>query len=714
MTKVLRYSFYLLFGLTPLIWTSVNSELFEYNKIIFVYLITVVVLGAWVLKMLKTKKLNLAKTPLDIPLLIFWGANLISTIFSIDKHISVWGYYSRSNGGLLSITSYLILYYALASNFKASDCLKFLRALMLGGLLVSLWAIPEHFGVSPSCVILTDQFNATCWVQDVQSRVFATLGQPNWLAAYLSMLIFPAVYFFLSAKRWLQKAYYLLLITIYYLAFTFTYSRGATLGLLAGLGVFSVLISLALRTRCVKLNRFRLWGDVGMAVGIILIVSVLFGTALTQFSLIKKFQPAPRPAITTGSSGATQLENGGTESGKIRLIVWKGAWEIFKHYPVFGSGVETFAYSYYQYRPKEHNLTSEWDFLYNKAHNEFLNYLATTGFVGLGSYLLVIFSFQFSICFSNCLWQRKQLLISKFSKIDTNQAVLLIAILSSYIANAVTNFFGFSVVTTNLLMYLFPALVFVGSGEVSEAVIPESMFLQRFFVMFIKKLSYLRFLNIFLAVFFFLILVLVVRVWIGDFLYARGSKANEAGSPGRAYGDLSRAVSFNPFEPLYKSELSFAAAGSAVAIADQDATISGVLKAQAESLTKQVLDAYPRNVSLLRTAIRSYYLLSNLDKNYNQRTLELLDKAINLAPTDPKLRYNKAIIEGSLYQTDSAIEDLRKTIELKMDYRDAHYGLGLYLFQKNQKDEAIAEMRMVLKIVPEDAEASQKLKEWVK
>ena len=37
-----------------------------------------------------------------------------------------------------------------------------------------------------------------------------------------------------------------------------------------------------------------------------------------------------------------------------------------------------------------HNLTSEWDFLYNKAHNEYLNYLATTGLFGLGSYLLFI------------------------------------------------------------------------------------------------------------------------------------------------------------------------------------------------------------------------------------------------------------------------------------------------------------------------------------
>lgn len=673
---------------------------------IFVYLITVVAVGTWILKMIRTKKLLIAKTPLDIPLLLFLSANVLSTIFSIDTHISVWGYYSRSNGGLLSTICYILLYYCLVSNYTAKDCLKLLQALLVGGLVTSLWAIPEHFGISPSCAILTGQLNATCWVQDVQARVFATLGQPNWLAAYLSMLIFPAVYFLLTAKGWMQKTYYFLLILLYYLTFTFTYSRGATLGLLAGLGAFSVLMSLRLHIGGVNVKRSRLWGDAGLVAGIILVVGILFGTALTPFSLIKKFQPAPRPALTASSAGATQLENGGTESGKIRLIVWSGAWEIFKHYPLFGSGVETFAYSYYQYRPKAHNLTSEWDFLYNKAHNEYLNYLATTGLLGLGSYLFIIFSFQFSVF--------KQILISKFSKIDPNLAIFLFAISSAYLANAITNFFGFSVVATNLLMYLFPALAFISSGTVSQIVVPESMFLHRFFVMFIKRLSYLRFLTIATLVFFFLLFVLVIRLWLADYLYAKGSKANEIGSPGKAYGYLSQAVSLNPFEPLYKSELAFAAAGSAVAIKDQDATISAVLRAQSEILTTQVLLPYKRNVSLLRTAIRTHYLLSNLDKSYSQKTLTLLDQAIALAPTDPKLLYNKAIIEGSEDQTVQAVEDLKKTVDLKADYRDAHYALGLYLFQQSKKDEAISEMKTVLKLVANDVEASQKLKEWTK
>ena len=96
-----------------------------------------------------------------------------------------------------------------------------------------------------------------------------------------------------------------------------------------------------------------------------------------------------------GLASTTNIQLGGTESSKIRLIVWQGAIELFKRNPLFGTGVETYAYAYYNVKPMMHNLTSEWDCLYNKAHNEYLNYLATTGSFGLLSYLSIIFLFLF-------------------------------------------------------------------------------------------------------------------------------------------------------------------------------------------------------------------------------------------------------------------------------------------------------------------------------
>ena len=238
--KILRISFYLLFAATPLIWLSFTSELFEWNKMYFVYLLSTIITTAWLIRMIKENRLIIKRSPLDIPLFLFLISQIISTVYSIDRNVSMFGYYSRLNGGLLSTISYITLYYALISNFEKEDVVKFLKASLFGGLLVSLYAIPEHFGVSPSCVLLTGRADVGCWVQLVQERVFATLGQPNWLAGYLGILIFPALYFALTAETIKQKSIYYLLTTIYYLALTFTYTRGTTIGLWAGLVVFIV------------------------------------------------------------------------------------------------------------------------------------------------------------------------------------------------------------------------------------------------------------------------------------------------------------------------------------------------------------------------------------------------------------------------------------------------------------------------------------------
>src|SRR3989344_2401572 len=151
--RIINYCFYLLFFLTPLFWIPLNFELFEYNKMILTYGITVLITGSWILKMIQEKAFVLKRTPLDIPLLLFLGANILSTVFSIDQHTSIWGYYSRSNGGLLSIISYLLLYWAFVSSMDKEKVLTTLKFGLISGFIISIWAIMEHFGVSPSCII---------------------------------------------------------------------------------------------------------------------------------------------------------------------------------------------------------------------------------------------------------------------------------------------------------------------------------------------------------------------------------------------------------------------------------------------------------------------------------------------------------------------------------------------------------------------------------
>lgn len=678
----------------------------------FVYSITIIVSGLWVLRMISEKTLIFKRTPLDLPLGLFLLSQIISTFISIDFHTSIWGYYSRSNGGLLSVLSYIALYYAFVSNFSKDSVLKFLNTAIVSGVLVSLYSIPEHFGLSPSCVLLTNEFSANCWVQDVQARVFGTIGQPNWLAAYLSMLIFPSIYFLIQSKTKLKFALYFASTILMYLAFTFTYSRGATLGLIAGALVLGISLILPaflnlkssivnLKSKPQELASIKIFAIVVLT---FITVNIYFGSAITTFKL-ENSNIASRPSIIQQQApSGTQLENGGTESGQIRLIVWKGALEIFKAYPIFGSGVETFAYAYYQYRPTEHNNVSEWDFLYNKAHNEYLNYLATTGIFGFTAYLAIILTF---IVF--CI--RYYVLSIKQKELNTGYLILTTSLLAGYISYLVQNFFLFSVVNVALLFYLFPALTFVfleKQKPLSEKNYINSALTSLFNLVSRNNISkYLT--GGLIVVIMGVALISVFNLWEADTNYKKGSDYNDLNNPGRAYQYLITAVKMNPGEPLYLAELGNAAAGSSVALASEEASDSAEtsleLKDDAQFFTDLALSISPVNTSINRTAIRTYFSLSLLDPKLQNKTLEIVDKSIALSPTDPKLLHNKGIILIQYKKFDEAAENLNRAIAMKPNYRDARLSLaGLYI-EMDKKDLAQEEINAVLKLIPGDSDA---------
>ena len=381
LNKILEYSFYGLFFFVPLALTPLNYELFEYNKMMLIYAITAIIVGAWVGKMIWNQKILLRPTPFDIPIALFFASQVISYFYSIDRHVSFWGYYSRFHGGLLSTIAYILLYYAFVSNFKKEHISRLIGIALGSGILISFYGILEHFSHSPSCLFFTGKFDVSCWVQDVENRVFATLGQPNWLAAYLAILIPIALYQSMKKLQTpnskLQTIAAFFLPIIFYVTLLFTKSRSGFIASLVTQGLFWLVLFYRSKEKIKKpfviFNVF------------LIVLTIIISTPFEQINRVMySFAPLqiirktlhPQAEIPLSQIAGPALETGGTESGEIRRIVWKGALDIAKHYPLFGTGVETFAFAYYQYRPVEHNLTSEWDFLYNKAHNEFLNYLA--------------------------------------------------------------------------------------------------------------------------------------------------------------------------------------------------------------------------------------------------------------------------------------------------------------------------------------------------
>ena len=815
-SKVIEYSFYLLFFLVPLAFTSDTSELFEFNKLWVTFILTVVIGSAWITKMIIKRELRIQKTLLDIPIALFLGSQIISTFLSLDIHTSIWGYYSRFNGGLLSIFAYVFLYYAFVTNLKdeeknnenktfhiknlyifiaaivvfiagilissqikASDSAgipfqmlatllavfasfavfmkaspkgiiaKSLYAILSSAVLVILWGLPSHFGYDPTCLLFRGTFDVSCWTADFQPkvRIFSTLGQPAWLAAYLVTLLPVLVAFLLNFVKTngipkIKSYNFALLIGLIllpaslYLALLYTQSRAAIasfwliLPLLLFL-YFWFFVKPTFNLKKISLEFKTLIFILVLVLGITFFAGQPFGQ-LSKFTFtgLKAYiskpaatETAPKPPAPTPPPAVT-TELAGSDSGRIRLLVWRGAIDIWKNNPIFGTGLETYAFAYYKYRPAEHNLVSEWQFLYNKAHNEFLNYLATTGTVGIATYLFMIGSFIF-VSVKNLYKKREKL---------SNKDFIAVSLLLGYGGILFTNFFGFSVVIINIFFYLIPAFIFILLGLMNYD--------KPYSLSFSKKEIYA--LNIpqkislgVIALVFLYLLFTLTNFWNADRKYYFGSNYNRAGDYQRAYAFLQEAIKMRPSEPTFRDELAYnnAVLGSAILAQsqqqkenqEQNIQVGKQLIDTAIKTTNQVTSEHPNNIVFLKTKVRVFYTLSQIDPSYLPMALEAIKNTQKLAPTDADVSYNLGVLYGQTGDAGNAVKTLENTIKLKPDYKggQAYYALGIFYRQlsvdekgvvvnKEYNNKAIETMKLVIKYFGPNQQAEDAIKSWQK
>lgn len=752
-SRIIEYSFYTIFFLVPLVLAGDTSELFEFNKMWTAFALGIIIAAAWISKSILQGGIKIQKTPLDIPILLFFVSQFMATLFSMDSHISIWGYYSRFNGGLLSTILYIFLFYAFVSNIltKAKEdekiidlkpIRKILTISLASGFIVALWGIPSKFGYDPTCYLFRGTLDVSCWADDFQPkvRIFSTLGQPDWLAAYMSILIPVSIALFINSLKQSigrklnllgfsislpfkikpKSSFYFVCIVLFYLSLLYSGSKS---------GILATWLSIA----ALFGGYFYIYGRRKInfilpltLVGTVVIITFFAGQAFgflnnfTYSGISQRLNPLPPAPKTTDNKKPAPLhsgELGGSDSGKIRLLVWEGAINAWKNNPLFGTGVETFAFAYYKYKPAEHNLVSEWNFLYNKAHNEFLNLLATTGLFGLGSYLSIIFVFIYKFG-------------RKFLKEKNNpDNLLVIGLVSGYISISITNFFGFSVVIVNAYFFLIPAFVlaiqnlinkdkFISFLKTDEKSVTSPSSFQLIGIIFVCLISTFLLYNL-------------LNYWNADKAYAYGSNLSRVGYNQDAQSYLEKAQSQRPGEPIFMDELAVNSAMLATQLISQadpqDATSSAAtanaLAEQAINYSDQVISSYPNNFVFWKTRVRIFYSLSQVSQQLLPQALEAAKRAQALAPNDASINHNLGVIEGQSGNIDNAIAVLERTAQLKPDHREVRFALGLFYFQKaldqNEKvidrsylEKAKAEMKYILNYLNSgDTQAKEALKQ---
>ena len=620
---------------TPFIFTTQTTELFEVPKMFFVYLVSTLLFFLLVSKSLIERKITFPIGPATIAFGIFLLTQIASTITSQDKYLSIFGYPTRLNGGLLSLISYFVIFIAAITQLDKIRANRILLALVISATAVSLWGIPAHFGFDPSCYVLTGNLNSGCWTADFNPmlRIFSTLGQPNWLASYLVLALPISLTHFLLFKSSKAKLFFGAAAALIFMALVLTTSRAGILGAVISIAIFAAFLGGKLLKENLKI--------VAGILAVFVVIWLAFGTALTsriaEALTANKSKISSPLANTLTKPSQSALTTGGTESSQIRFIVWQGALKVFQRWPILGSGPETFVNSYYLFRPATHNQTTEGKFFYNKAHNEFLNYLATTGVVGLLGYLGLLLAI---------FWQLAKKAAGEKSTL---------AALAGY---QVTIFFGFSTVATQTVFFLAAASALAATGV--EKTKTQSLKLEKIPLYTAVSLT---------AVFSLYLLTFILRLALADTIQKRAESYQET-APSRALIIFDNAQTASPADNPYLSS-AFAYALAAYATDVKDENSAQKLVNRADALARATQKIAPNNFLTTLDIAKTYLLLSQKNEKFQGQAEHFAQKLPQMAPTYPVSYLQLAKTQIALDKKADAQKSLQTALELRPDYAEA-------------------------------------------
>ena len=631
--KIILYSVWFLVFLVPLAFFP-DIKL-ESLKLGIVYFVASILLFSWLLKAFVLKKL-IIRHNIFLPFILLFLLGLLLTIpFSNDINTSFFGEYIRLHGGLLSYLAYSSIFLVVVNSFDIKEVKQTLVIAIVSAIFVAILGIVHYFALDAP-------------------RAYATLQIPGSYASYLAIFFFISVGFMLESKHNIVKSLFLISSIVLYLGFTFSYVRGTTLGLIAGIILFTILfIYMTNRTnsKAISSPKKNMRFLVPLA-SIILLTNIFFGNALVN-----------RPFIELPQERGLTEELVINPGGVNRLVVWRGTINAIKQNPMFGFGLETFYTNFLAFRPVEMNYTTEWDTYFDRSHNEYLQFFATTGLVGGLSYLLLISStaiFTFKII-------RKK-----------NSDFISISIIGALVSYLTHLFFLFSVTTTAFLFFLLLAMLVIINREYKEITI-DLNFLNfvRYKLLFGGLITSLFILSVYYSSIFTL----------SEIYVARSISAFRQLNLEESYNFMKKARSINKFQPLYNTEL--AKNASIYAALTEDDKQKEVLIREVEILNNRAVSNHTSNILLLFGARDAY---SNLDlylpdnQSYLEKAIKIQQKIVRMSPTSAIDYYKLARFQKRTKDLRSAELSAKSALKLKNNYTDAKMFLAT-IYKKQGRDE---------------------------
>lgn len=331
-------------------------------------------------------------------LVIMFFANL----FGEHPRSSFWSNFERMDGYVSLVHTFLYMF-MLGSVLKTKQEWKYLlNTSLVVAFFVAFYGLAQYGGLV-----------------DGSSRIDSRLGNAAYMAIYMLFHIFISFWLFVESKGLVRKLLYAALAVMFTFVLIETGTRGTAVGLGVGVMVMSAYIGL-FGAQFKEYRKYALGGVVLLTVAA---------------SLFVTFRDS---AVVQSNPNLARIANISIDDLEIRSIIWGMAWEGVQERPLLGWGQSNFNYVFNENYDARLYAQEQW---FDRAHNIFMDWLVTGGFLGLFAYLGI---------FAACAWYLflRPLLKPEDETFTVLERGILLGILAGYFTHNL-------VVFDNIVSYMF-------------------------------------------------------------------------------------------------------------------------------------------------------------------------------------------------------------------------------------------------------------------
>jgi tetratricopeptide (TPR) repeat protein len=650
--KLIPVSMFMLALGLPIFFTGVTLQGIALDRQIYFYFWLMLGLVAWVSLGVVKGELRIAKTPLDIPILLFLAVYGLSALFSVDKWHSLVGFFGDPSRGFLPIAALVITYYFIFSHFTSKRFIAMAGGFLVSSFIVTVWTVAVVRGL---------HFMPASWEPYAP---LSLLGSVSALGAYFALLL-PILLtgLFQTSKIQSQTIQYIaraflgiMLLAVLFLMIAL-YSYIPWIALFTGLGFFLIFIL----SQVVRPGDQWVWLPMLIFVFTLSILMMYRGNASATFSKARlPVEVAPNLTLS-----------------------WDIAKGALKENFLIGTGPATYGYNFAIHKPETFNQTPFYTVRFYEGSSALFETLTTIGVIGMIAFVIVILSF---LSIGLYLLTREREQNKMMSLALWSSAVTFLIIIFTVRVNGPTILIGsfLSIMALRVLLWE------------SQS---EQKWLNLSFKATPKFALTLAFLFMVVSAGVAAVFVFMGKLYMADMYAGRAVRAASPSIEG-SLTDLNQALNYYPKESRYFTRAGHESLALTLAEMNKGEGVRNLDLARrfandAINATMRGAELMPKDVAAVESVGVVYENLSLLDNAYLPKAKEQYETASALDPRNPLLLLKIAQIDKALADQKGpgdeakafladATNRLNQAIALKDDFAVAYHTLAI--IQAGNKD----------------------------